>query len=253
MRLSDKINDAYIEWKMFSPNASARSESRLCHESCIRSGYRSETPTRRDLDESIRQPSFFFFLSNDTLHLFVHHTREFASANVPPTTIQTIMWHLDTVQCAYTIYTKALACSHRPISVLSLSFSHARARSLALSFFPSFFLSAAKIGTVFYAVSKFTVFRLLKYNRFKLAIIYLRDSTLVLVRYPEFELVSAHTVFYDRSVWLHFILSSSLSSVSVFPLPAYTYTYIYQAHFSFSSRVRYYVLPFIFASLIRGQ
>lgn len=80
---------------------------------------------------------------------------------------------LDTVQCAYTIhiYKSTFARSADTLRLLSLShvlsFSHTLFRSLPL-FRSLYSLSATKVGTVFFAVSRIIVSYL--NNKFKLAV-----------------------------------------------------------------------------------
>jgi len=109
-------------------------------------------------------------LSNDTLHLFVHHTREFTSTKRSAGYSTDNNVTLDTVQCAYTIhiYKSTFARSaDRCVCSPCLSFSRTLFRSLPLSRSP-FSLSATKVGTVFFTISRIVVNYL--NNNFKLAV-----------------------------------------------------------------------------------
>lgn len=148
-----EINDTAAEWRIFLPNVTAfgmkpggRSSlpwimhirSALTYESRRREGGRRRE--RKEIrgtsgDESVRRS----ILSNDTLHLFVHHTREFTSSKRSSGYSTDNNVTLDTVQCAYTIhiYKSTFARSADPrlcvLLSLSLSFSRTLFRSLPLS------------------------------------------------------------------------------------------------------------------------
>lgn len=121
--------------------------------------------------------------------------------------------------CVYNIYKSALA---RPADqhLLALALSHALALSL---------LTPLKIGTVFFTVSWMTVSYL--NNKLKLAITF--EIARPFWQVISVKLVSAHTVFYNRSIVTLSPFALSLVSLRVCMhifICIYTHTYIFQTH-----------------------
>jgi len=129
--VSREISNMVIEWEIFL-NVMTKKQEPPFFKSCTRFAILTSSKPGTSRDENIRQ-----FLSNDTLHLFVHHTREFTSSkrSAGYSTVNNVT--LDTVQCAYTIHiyksTFARSADRCVCSPLSLVLSALSLPSLFLS------------------------------------------------------------------------------------------------------------------------
>lgn len=112
-----------------------KQEPAVFHESCIRSAVLTSLRRKRKTEHVRRRGYSPPVLSNDTLHLFVHHTREFTSTKRSAGYSTDNNVTLDTVQCAYTIhiYKSTFARSADRLRLLSPCLSFSRTLFLVLS------------------------------------------------------------------------------------------------------------------------